>query len=180
MVIKKTRKKNPVKKATTKIVKKVEKIPKQAAVEKDKAPIIDTKKRKEKYFQGLGRRKTSVAQVRMFETAGKIPEQNDIVINGRKFAEYFTVPEIRDIVVAPFQALDLGGKMRVDARIRGGGVHGQADALRLAISRAIRAYDENFTKALRDLGYLTRDARKVERKKAGLKKARRAPQWKKR
>jgi small subunit ribosomal protein S9 len=168
MAIKKTITKKIAKKSETKSVKKEEKKAKEV------------KPTKEKYYQGLGRRKTSIARVKMFEISGKSATPDNITVNGRIFTSYFTVPEMRDIVSAPLKALDLQEKFRIEARVKGGGIHGQADAVRLGISRAIRVYDANFAKTLRDLGYLTRDARKVERKKPGLKKARRAPQWQKR
>lgn len=190
MATKKTLKKKSAKKSAAKIVKKVslEKPVKQAPSVKAEKPVfiraekpaVAVKARKEKYYQGLGRRKTSIAQVRLFETAEKVVEPKDIMINGRTFVDYFTTPEMRGTVVSPFLALGLRGKMRVEVKVSGGGMHGQSDAVRLGISRALRIFDESFAKTLRDLSYLTRDARKVERKKAGLKKARRAPQWKKR
>lgn len=149
-----------------------------------KVPAAETKKEikplKEKFFQGLGRRKTSVAQVRIFPVSKKISAPNDILINGRAFSVFFTIAEMQDIVTAPMRALDLGGSFRVEVKVKGGGIHGQAEAVRLGIARAVKKYDEKYTKTLRDLGFLTRDARKVERKKPGLKKARRAPQWQKR
>lgn len=137
-----------------------------------------SKSGKQKYFSGIGRRKASIARVRIF-TVGKVGP-TEIEVNSRSYSDFFMVPELRDVVRSPLEALSLKEGLRVSAKIRGGGIRGQAEALRLGISRALVEYDSNLKKSLRDLGFLTRDARIVERKKAGLKKARRAPQWKKR
>jgi small subunit ribosomal protein S9 len=102
------------------------------------------------------------------------------VVNGRKFAEYFPLERLQSIVLSPLVAVGQDGKMEVFAKVVGGGFSGQADAVRLGVARALIKFDATYKKALRDLGFLTRDARIVERKKPGLKKARRAPQWAKR
>ncbi len=124
---------------------------------------------------GLGRRKEAVARVRLVPGTGKW------VINGRELENYFPNKVHQQLVNSPFALLDIEGKFDVHARIHGGGPSGQAGALRLGVARALNEIDEDNNRAtLKKAGFLTRDARIVERKKAGLKKARRAPQYSKR
>ncbi|MDD7384463.1 MAG: 30S ribosomal protein S9 [Actinomycetaceae bacterium] len=125
--------------------------------------------------QAVGRRKEAVARVRL------IPGTGEWKINGRTLADYFPNKLHQQLVEAPFELLDLQGRFDVVARINGGGVSGQAGALRLGISRALNEIDREANRpALKKAGFLTRDARAVERKKAGLKKARKASQFSKR
>ncbi|MDO8529635.1 MAG: 30S ribosomal protein S9 [bacterium] len=132
----------------------------------------------EKYFYAVGRRKTSVAQVRLYleEKAG----DNDFIVNNKKVKEYFPTLPLQNNLFSPLKAVGLHGKFRFSILVKGGGTTGQSEAARLGIARALAIYDSELTKTLRDIGFLTRDSRKVERKKPGLKKARRAPQWQKR
>lgn len=123
----------------------------------------------------VGRRKEAVARVRVVPGTGKW------TINGRELAEYFPNKLHQQEVNEPFKLLELEGAYDVIARINGGGASGQAGALRLGISRALNEIDvENNRPALKKAGFLTRDARVIERKKAGLKKARKASQFSKR
>lgn len=125
--------------------------------------------------QGLGRRKQAVARVRL------VPGTGEWKVNGRTLDEYFPNKLHQQLVKAPFVLLDLDGRFDVIARINGGGISGQAGALRLGIARALNAIDRDANRpALKKAGFLTRDARVIERKKAGLKKARKAPQYSKR
>lgn len=124
---------------------------------------------------GLGRRKEAVARVRL------VPGTGQWKLNGRTLEDYFPNKLHQQLVRAPFTLLDLEGRFDVVARISGGGVSGQAGALRLGIARALNEIDREANRpALKKAGFLTRDARIVERKKAGLHKARRAPQYSKR
>jgi small subunit ribosomal protein S9 len=124
---------------------------------------------------GLGRRKEAVARVRLVPGTGKWN------INGRELESYFPNKVHQQLVNSPFAVLDIEGKFDVHARIKGGGTSGQAGALRLGVARALNEIDlESNRGTLKKAGFLTRDARVVERKKAGLKKARRAPQYSKR
>jgi len=124
---------------------------------------------------GLGRRKEAVARVRL------VPGTGVWTINGRALDAYFPNKVHQQLVNSPFTVLDIEGKFDVHARINGGGTSGQAGALRLGVARALNAIDLETNRAtLKKAGFLTRDARVVERKKAGLKKARRAPQYSKR
>jgi small subunit ribosomal protein S9 len=142
----------------------------------------EEKKANEKYFQGIGRRKRSTARIKLFASAKKTEKSGDpdIVINGKSQKTYFSLAELQEIVVAPIRAVSGASISKISVSVRGGGIRGQAEAIRLGVSRAMVLLDEESKKTLKDLGYLTRDARKVERKKAGLKKARRAPQFSKR
>ena len=135
-----------------------------------------------KYFQGVGRRKSAVAQVRLFAVKEKktAQDQEDILVNGKHFSDFFGLGELREIVSSPFKSVGGTSAFKATVVVKGGGIRGQAESVRLGIARALVVFDESFKKPLRDLGYLTRDARIVERKKPGLKKARRAPQWAKR
>jgi small subunit ribosomal protein S9 len=125
--------------------------------------------------QALGRRKEAIARVRL------VPGTGAWRINGRTLEDYFPNKLHQQLVNSPFVLLDLAGRFDVVARITGGGVSGQAGALRLGIARALNEIDaETNRPALKKAGFLTRDARVTERKKAGLKKARKAPQYSKR
>ncbi|RWZ49962.1 30S ribosomal protein S9 [Labedella phragmitis] len=123
----------------------------------------------------VGRRKQAIARVRI------IPGSGTATVNGRELAEYFPNKLHQQLINDPFKVLDLLGSYDVIARISGGGPSGQAGALRLAIARALNEIDrENNRPTLKAAGFLTRDARVIERKKAGLKKARKASQFSKR
>ncbi|WP_022882657.1 30S ribosomal protein S9 [Gryllotalpicola ginsengisoli] len=123
----------------------------------------------------VGRRKEAIARVRL------IPGSGEITVNGRAFADYFPNKLHQQLITDPFKVLELQGAYDVVARITGGGPSGQAGALRLAIARALNEIDrENNRATLKKAGFLTRDARVTERKKAGLKKARKASQFSKR
>ncbi len=130
----------------------------------------DTKR----YVESIGRRKRAAARVRIKESS-----KQTITVNGRDYSVYFPTNELQ---VLAHSALKIEGapKMSVEVRVRGGGVVAQAEATRHGIARALKKYDEELHSALKKEGYLRRDARMKERKKFGLHKARRAPQWSKR
>lgn len=125
-------------------------------------------------YWGTGRRKTSVARVRL------VPGTGNIVINKRSIDDYFDMDTLKMIVRQPLELTDTAGKFDVLVSVKGGGTTGQAGAIRHGISRALVKADEELRPALKKAGFLTRDPRMVERKKYGLKKARRAPQFSKR
>ena len=126
------------------------------------------------YFYGTGRRKSSVARVRV------MPGTGVITINGRDIDEYFGLETLKLIVNQPFGVTETAGKFDIIANVRGGGFSGQAGAIRHGLSRALVTVDETYKSALKKAGFLTRDPRMKERKKYGLKAARRAPQFSKR
>ena len=125
-------------------------------------------------YYSTGRRKTSSARVYM--NMGK----GDIVINGRSIEAFFGRETARMIVRQPLELLDMTSKVDLTITVSGGGISGQAGAIRHGITRALMVYDENNRAELRKAGFVTRDSRKVERKKVGLRKARRATQFSKR
>jgi len=124
--------------------------------------------------QATGRRKESVARVRFYDGGGSI------LLNGRPLEDYFPTMAQRIRVLAPLRETNREGRYDIRAKLEGGGTTGQADALRLGIARALIALEPELRPELKKAGYLTRDARVVERKKYGLRKARRAPQYTKR
>ena len=126
------------------------------------------------YFSGTGRRKNSVARVRVYNGTGKI------TINDRDIDDYFGLETLKLIVRQPLAVAGVEGKFDIVVRVAGGGVSGQAGAIRHGLSRALLVYDENLRGELKKAGFLTRDPRMKERKKYGLKAARRAPQFSKR
>jgi len=125
-------------------------------------------------FYSTGRRKTSTARVFIQKGKGKV------TVNKQPLDKFFDRETARMIVRQPLEQAELLNKIDVNATVRGGGGSGQAGAIRHGLSRALLQYDENLRKVLRERGFLTRDARKVERKKVGLKKARKATQYSKR
>ena len=130
---------------------------------------------KRKYYYGTGRRKSSVARVRVYENG-----TGSIIINGREMDDYFGLETLKLIVRQPLISTDVLGKVDVVVTVAGGGVSGQAGAIRHGISRALLGLNPEFRPALKAAGFLTRDPRMKERKKYGLKAARRAPQFSKR
>ncbi len=128
----------------------------------------------EAMFWGTGRRKASTARVRIIKGDGKI------LVNDRPFDEYFPIPLTRKIILQPLTVTETVGKFDIRANIAGGGSTGQAGAFRHGIARALVKFNEEFRSLLRKNGLLTRDPRMKERKKYGLKKARKRPQFSKR
>lgn len=125
-------------------------------------------------YYGTGRRKTSTARVFLKAGAG------NIVINQRTITEYFDRETARMVVMQPLELVEMVGKFDMYITVKGGGISGQAGAIRHGITRALMEFDETLRPALRKAGFVTRDARKVERKKVGLHKARKRPQYSKR
>ena len=177
---KKTEVKKPVKK-----VKKAEKKT-EKAVKTVKATKVEKVEKVEKvvesifsgqYFYAVGKRKTAIAQVRIYPLAkGEAKFQ----VNGKPLEKFMILKRLNDVVLSPFQIAGQEGKFNLSAKVYGGGFNAQAEAIRLGIARALVTSDESLRKVLKAAKLLTRDARKVERKKPGLKKARRSPQWAKR
>ena len=130
---------------------------------------------KRKYSYGTGRRKSSVARVRVYENG-----TGSIIINGRDIDNYFGLDTLKLVVRQPLVATDLVGKVDVVVSVAGGGVSGQAGAIRHGISRALVLLNPEYRASLKAAGFMTRDPRMKERKKYGLKGARRAPQFSKR
>lgn len=130
---------------------------------------------KDIYIEGVGRRKTSTARVRIFEAT-----KASFVVNNKDSKEYFQTEDQRRLIQDPMIKATPGLKYAVEARVSGGGIHSQAEAVRHGLSRALVDSDLELRGKLKTLGYLKRDPRAKERRKFGLKKARKAPQWSKR
>ena len=130
---------------------------------------------KKKYFYGTGRRKSSVARVRVYENG-----TGSIIVNGRDIDDYFGLETLKLLVRQPLAATEQLGKVGIVATVTGGGVTGQAGAIRHGISRALVTLNPEYRASLKAAGFMTRDPRMKERKKYGLKAARRAPQFGKR
>lgn len=130
---------------------------------------------KKPYLYGTGRRKSSVARVHLFPDG-----TGAITVNGRDINDYFGLETLKYIVRQPMNTTGTASKVDIEATVKGGGVTGQAGAIRHGIARALLLVDESYRQPLKDAGFLTRDPRMKERKKYGLKAARRAPQFSKR
>jgi len=126
------------------------------------------------FYYGTGRRKTSVARTRLYPGSGQI------IVNGRKLEEYFPRPTLQMIIKQPLKLVKLEGKFDIKVNLKGGGMTGQAEALRHGISRALLAYDPELRPVLKKAGFLTRDPRQKERKKYGQRGARARFQYSKR
>lgn len=138
----------------------------------------------EKYYESVGRRKEATARVRVYTKKSTDDNTGEdkalIIVNDKPYFEYFRTVRLRNIVEAPLRKLKSLTRFKATVKTKGGGIAGQADAIKFGLSRALILFDPNFSKKLKKAGFLTRDAREKERRKYGLKKARKAPQWAKR
>ncbi|OGY79055.1 MAG: 30S ribosomal protein S9 [Candidatus Kerfeldbacteria bacterium RIFCSPHIGHO2_02_FULL_42_14] len=131
--------------------------------------------RKKSYLYAVGRRKSAVARVRLY-----VDKQSEITVNERSAAQYFHNFYLEKIVSDPLRATELLGKVGLSIKVSGGGPRGQAESIRHGIARVLTSWQKEFRAPLKQAGFLRRDPRVKERKKYGLKRARRAPQWSKR
>jgi len=134
-----------------------------------------TKRVRHSYLYAVGRRKKAVARVRLFKKG-----EGKITVNEKEYNQYFPGFELHQIIIQPLEAIGQLKEFNFSIKVAGGGPKGQAEACRHGIARALIIFDKDFRKTLKPLGYLRRDPRRKERKKPGLKRARRAPQWAKR
>ncbi len=137
--------------------------------------IADSLKKRGKYIEAVGRRKTSIARVRLFENA-----KGGITVNGKDFFVYFPTTDLQRTVQEPLKETQLLQKFEIEVKVTGGGISSQSGAVRHGIARALEKFQPVLRKPLKSLGFLKRDPRMKERRKFGLKKARKAPQWSKR
>jgi len=159
--------------------------PKKAKVKKE---VKEKQKKKLKYFEAVGHRKTSQARVRLFtqplrsgkNVAGLNQSKKEIFVNEKPYKEYFPTHSLQKKVEVPLEILKCLGKFGISIKVKGGGMSAQAEACRHGISKTLILLNPLFRKRLKKAGFLTRDSRMRERKKFGLKRARRAPQWSKR
>jgi small subunit ribosomal protein S9 len=176
---KKTVKKAAPKKATVKKSSTPKKTIKKAALKAESPKKVVKKEEKEpvvgRYIRAIGRRKKSIASIRLFKNG-----KGEIIVNEKEYKSYFPVLEYQRSIEAPLEATGNSKAFNFTVKVQGGGVKGQAEAVMLGIARALVILDPELKKSLKKPGYLTRDPRKKERKKPGLKGARRAPQWSKR
>jgi small subunit ribosomal protein S9 len=135
----------------------------------------EAEKRTDQFFSAIGKRKTSAARVRLF-----LSDKADFIINNKPYNSYFPNFELQQIARAALDKVEQFGKLAVSVVVRGGGIKSQAEAVRHGIARALVKFNPDFRRILKHAGFLTRDPRMRERKKFGLKRARRAPQWQKR
>ncbi len=164
------------------MTEKTTKIKKEKSVkveEKTKEEIKITLPEKEvekndRYYEAVGRRKSATARVRIF-TKGE-----GIIINNKESKDYFALEELDELIQSPLKKMKSLDRFKVTVKVKGGGIRGQAEAVRHALSRALVVFNADFKKRLKRAGFLKRDPRVKERKKYGLKKARKAPRWSKR
>lgn len=177
--VKKTTKKVAAKKVATKKTVAKKAPAKKVAATAPEPKVVEKEKAKKTgdavYIYAVGRRKTASVQARIYMNT-----KQDTLINNRPLEKYFGTASLIANVLAPIKAVGLEDKMSFTLLAQGGGMTGQSDASKLAIARALVKHDPLLRPVLKASGFLTRDARKVERKKPGLKKARRSPQWAKR
>ncbi|MDD5145901.1 MAG: 30S ribosomal protein S9 [Candidatus Pacebacteria bacterium] len=128
-----------------------------------------------KYYEAVGRRKTAIARVRLFTQGDK-----DFLVNEKPLNQYFPTADLQGSAKAALDRMNCLDKFRILAKVKGGGLNAQSEAIRHGITRALVVFNPDFKKRLKKSGFLTRDPRMRERKKFGLKRARRAPQWQKR
>ena len=183
---KKDAKKVTKKKATGTKKKVVKKVPvKKTSVKKARTSVSkkgsavdendEDDKQNSRYYEAVGRRKRAVARVRLFTKGEK-----GFSINSQKPSKYFPTKELKDIANGALSKMKVADKFSVSVHVKGGGMTGQAEAIRHGISRALVKFNPDFRKRLKRVGFLRRDPREKERRKFGLKKARKAPQWSKR
>jgi small subunit ribosomal protein S9 len=139
------------------------------------AKTIKESGKSDRYFEAIGRRKSAVARVRLYTKGDK-----EFIVNKKPYQQYFTLPSDQEMAVSSMKKMKCLDKFRVTVKVQGGGHSAQAEAIRHGTARVLVDFNENFRKRLRKSGFLTRDPRMRERKKFGLKRARRAPQWQKR
>lgn len=160
--------------------KKVKKAKKEAAPKVIPTPAAEqaeqpAEQKKMAFLYGLGRRKEAIARVKVYKNGtGKVS------VNSRDLIQYFPAFDLQNTILAPLKNVGQLNKLDIQAKVQGGGFRSQAESIRLGVSRALLGLNPLFRKNLRKAGFLTRDPREKERKKYGLKRARRAPQWQKR
>ena len=181
---KKTKAEKPAKVKTAKKIEEKENKPVSATVSELAEETQTRPEQSEKYYEAVGRRKEATARVRVFTKKSNDNQESEdkalITINDKPYYQYFGNQSLRNIVDAPLKKLKSMNRFKATVHVMGGGTTGQADAIKFGLSRALVLFDQNFSKKLRKSGFLTRDAREKERRKYGLRKARKAPQWAKR
>lgn len=168
----KTEKAEPKKKPARAPTPRVKKVKASAEVSETKTVLVSTK---ENTIATIGRRKTAIARVKLIRGGS-----GAIQVNGKPFKVYFPTFELQRLVLEPLRAVSVEGSFDMSVVANGGGIHSQAEAVRLGVARGLIKEQPDYRTVLKKLGFLTRDPRAKERKKPGLRRARRAPQWSKR
>lgn len=145
-----------------------------------KETVAKDAKKPRRYYEAVGRRKQSTARVRLLTCAPFEGDVGKITVNGKNYTDFFTTERLQQTVASPLRKMKSLNRFEASVKVRGGGIRGQAEAIRHGLARALVEFNPEFSKKLKRAGFLRRDPRKKERKKFGLKKARRAPQWAKR
>ena len=170
-------------KAKTKTTTKPAEVVEEIIVAEETPEAEDKNGKSEKYFEAIGRRKESAARVRLFTRKSTDPVHEDralIQVNGQDYINYFSDKNLHLVIESPLRKLKSLSRFKATVKVSGGGIAGQAGAVRHGLAGALVQFDNNFRKKLRKAGFLTRDPRAKERRKYGLKKARKAPRWSKR
>ena len=160
--------------------------PKDKVKSKAKKPqkkAVKPKKKTEKvrsYYEAVGRRKRAVARVRLFTCRPFESQKAKILVNEKSYTDFFPTFQLQEIAASPLHKMKSINRFKATVKVKGGGIRGQAEAIRHGLARTLVKFNPDFSKKLKRAGFLRRDPRKKERKKPGLKKARRAPQWRKR
>lgn len=168
-------KKRTIKKQIKKPIVRKKPVKKEVKIERLTRSVPPTDKQPLERIWGTGKRKTSIAQVQCFPQG-----EGKILINERTLENYFPIFELKKIVLDPLKLLNKEKAFDFKIKVKGGGIRGQAEAIRLGIARSLVLFNQEWRKELKSAGFLKRDSRIKERKKPGLKRARRAPQWQKR
>ena len=163
------------------VIKKKQTKNKKLKEVKSVEPVAEkTEEKIKKYYEAIGRRKTAIARVRLFTMRPFEGDEGKIIINGRPYKQYFGLMELQQTVESALRRLKSLNRFAAEVKVKGGGIRAQAEAIRHGMARALIVFNIDFRKKLKRAGYLKRDPRAKERRKYGLKKARRAPQWAKR
>ncbi|MFA5021939.1 MAG: 30S ribosomal protein S9 [Patescibacteria group bacterium] len=151
-------------------------MPRKKKTEQDQTELESQKKRvRHSYLYAVGRRKKSIARVRLVKKG-----EGKIIVNKKEYDQYFPTLELKQLITQPLEAIGKLKEFDISIKVAGGGKHGQAEACRHGIARALVLFDKDLRKVIKPYGFLRRDPRRRERKKPGLKRARRGPQWAKR
>ena len=170
-------KKTPVKKASVRKVPRKKISAKKTSAKKEPSEKVT---KVGPYYEAVGRRKRSTARVRLFTCRPFEDKKGKIIVNEKNYTNFFPIFELQETIISPLKKMKSLNRFEATVKVKGGGIRGQAEAIRHGLARALIKFNPDFSKKLKRAGYLRRDPRKKERKKPGLKKARRAPQWKKR
>lgn len=164
---------------TTKKTEEKSKV-KEAETQQKKEKVVKPLPKIKKYYEAVGRRKTAVARVRLFTVRPFEEDEGKIIVNNKPYKQYFSLLDLQQTVEASLRKLKSLNRFEIEVRVKGGGIRAQSEAIRHGIARTLVKFNTDFRKKLKRAGYLKRDPRMKERKKYGLKKARKAPQWQKR